>query len=179
MLVKLIVNASLPLYIVDHPDFRSFVNTLDPQFRLASKKRLLYNLLPNVYNRCFNYVKDEVAQVITTSLGCDAWSDPRFISFFATTSSIIDQQWNAKTFLFGCNRFKGRHTATRIFDAYTDITNQFLVNSKVTHNLTDGAANMKRALNKISFMNKTVVDGIIQNYNAANERQEVRIFLIY
>lgn len=62
----------MPLYIVDHPDFRAFVDTLDPQFRLASKKRFLYNLLPNVYNRCFNYVKDEVAQVNTTSLGCES-----------------------------------------------------------------------------------------------------------
>ena len=73
--------------------------------------------------------------------------------------------------MLGCNRFKGHHTGTRIFDAYTSVTNKFQINSKITHNLTDGAANMKRALNKTSFMNKNIVDGIINNYTESNERQ--------
>ena len=39
LLVKLVVNASLPLYLVDQQDFRNFVAALNPQYRLAYKKR--------------------------------------------------------------------------------------------------------------------------------------------
>jgi hypothetical protein len=39
----------------------------------------------------------------------------------------------------------------------------------VTDNVTDAAANMKKALSKTSFINKQVLNGIISDYNTQTE----------
>ena len=139
------MNASLPLNLVEHPDFRNFVDALDSKYRLASKRRLTGTLLPNVYEKCFIQVQKEIKEADTTVLESDAWTDQRSKAFFANTSSIINDDWNEKSFMLACNRFKGHHTGVRLFDAYKNVTNQFKINQKITHNITDGAANMKKA----------------------------------
>jgi hypothetical protein len=170
LLVRAVVNASLPLYLVDHPDFRTFINALNPQYRLSYKKRLTNNLIPKFYSQVEARVKEEINSVETTSLSSDAWTDPRSKSFFAISSSIINESWEYKTYLLACNRMKGRHTADNIFSKYKDITNTFQINDKVTHNVTDAAANMRKALNKTSFLNKQIMDGIICEYNEQLEK---------
>lgn len=161
------------MYIVDHPDFRKFINTLNPQYRLAYKKRLTHTLIPKVYAQVELKVKEEISSVETTTLASDAWTDDRMKAFLANSSSIIDKDWQYKTYLMACNRIKGRHTADNIFDKYKEITNKFKVNGKVTHNVTDAAANMKKALCKTSFLNKQVRDGIICEYNSQSEKSSI------
>ena len=155
---------------MDQPDFRKFINALNPQYRLAYKKRLTNTLTPNVHAQVEIKVKEEIASVETTTLASDAWSDDRFKAFFANSSSIIDREWQYKTFLMACSRMKSRHTAVNIFNKYKEITNKFKVNGKVTHNVTDAAANIKKASAKTSFLNKQVRDGIITEYNVQTEK---------
>ena len=169
-MVKAVVNASLPLYLVDHPDFRSFINALNPQYRLSYKKRLTNNLISKFHSQVEARVKEEINSVQTTTLSSDAWIDPRSKSFYAISSSIINDSWEYKTYLLACNRMKGRHTADNIFSKYKEITNKFEINDKVTHNVTDAAANMRKALNKTSFLNKQIVDGVISEYNEQIEK---------
>jgi hypothetical protein len=170
LLVKAIVNGSLPLYLVDQPDFKVFINTLNPQYRLSSKKRLTTTLIPNVHSKCAELVKEEIQNVDSTTCSSDAWTDPRTKAFYANSADIIDSQWVPKTFLLGCTRMKGRHTHDNIFCKYQELTNKFKVNGKITHNMTDAAANMKKAWGKTSFMNKRVVDGILQEYNSQMQK---------
>ncbi len=125
-MVKAVVNASLPLYLVDHPDFRSFINTLNPQYRLSYKKRLTNNLIPKFHSQVVARVKEEINSVETTTLSSDAWTDPRSKSFFAISSSIINDSREYKTYLLACSRMKGRHTADNIFSKYKVITNDVL-----------------------------------------------------
>ena len=134
---------------------------MDPKYRLASKRRLTGTLLPNVYEKCLFKVQEEIIAADTTVLESDAWTDDRNKAFFANTSSTINDEWVEKSFLLACKRFKGKHTGVRLFDAYKGITNQFKINNKITHNITDAAANMKRALGKTSFLNKKIIDGVI------------------
>ncbi len=115
LLVKLVVNASLPLYLVDHQDCRNFINTLNSQYRLPYKKRLTNNLIPIVHNQVELKVKEQIASVETTTLSSDGWTDPRSKAYFSNSSNIITGDWNYFTFLLGCNRMRGRHTATNIF----------------------------------------------------------------
>jgi hypothetical protein len=68
---------------------------------------------------------------------------------------------------------KGRHTATNIFSKYTEITGRFKVDDKVTDNVTDAAANMKKALGKTSFINKQILNGVISEYNSHAETASI------
>jgi len=146
------------------------INTLNPQYRLSYKKRLTNNLIPKFHCQVEARVNEEINSVETTTLSSDAWTDPRSKSFFAISSSIINDSWEYKTYLLACTRMKGRHTAVNIFSKYKDITNKFEINDKVTHNVTDAAANMRNALNKTSFLNKQIVDGVISEYNEQIEK---------
>ena len=162
---------------MDHIDFRNFINTLNPQYRLAYKKRLTNTLIPNVHAQVEFKVKEEISSVETTTLASDAWTDDRMKAFLATSSNIINDDWQYKTFLMSCSRIKGRHTAENIFSKYEEATNKFKVNDKVTHNVTDAAANMKKALGKTSFINKQVRDGIIAQYNNQNEKSSLNTII--
>ena len=82
-------------------------------------------------------------------------------AFFGLTAHTIDENWNAKSYLLGCNRIHGHHTAPNIFNSYETATNKFQINDKITHNITDNAANMVCAFKKISFMSKKVINGIL------------------
>ena len=163
LLIRLIVNASLPLYLVDHSDLRAFIKCLNPQYQLPSKKRLVYSLLPDLYNNCLKMVKKDLNDVSTTAVTCDAWTDPRMKAFFGITAHTIDSNWIARSYLLGCNRIHGHHTAPNIFNSYEAATNKFEINHKITHNITDNAANMVCAFKKISFMSKKVVNGILHD----------------
>lgn len=85
-------------------------------------------------------MKEELNNCETTTLSSDAWTDPRSKAYLANSSSLIDAHWSYKQFLLGCSRMKGRHTASNIFSKYSEITNRFRVNDKVTDNVTDAAA---------------------------------------
>jgi hypothetical protein len=125
----------LRLNLVDHPDFRDFVAALDPKFRLASKKRLTGNLIPFIYQKCLNKVKQQVQEANTIVLESDAWTDQRNKAFLGITSTMINENWDEKTFLLSIKRFKGQHTGVRLFDAYKSVTNEFKINNKITHNI--------------------------------------------
>ena len=49
-LLKMIVKDMEPLAIVEHEGFRSFVRDLNPLYQLPSRKKLTYELLPNLYS---------------------------------------------------------------------------------------------------------------------------------
>ena len=60
-----------------------------------------------------------------------------------TAHYILD--WKLIYLVLGCIRFKGRHTAEKIYQHYEDIILQFGLGNKVRHIVTDTASNMVKA----------------------------------
>ena len=79
----------------------------------------------NLFKLCI-YVKAKSSAVTS-----DAWTDPRMKAFFGLTAHTIDDDWNAKSYLLGCNRIHGHHTAPNIFSSYQTVTNKFQLNDKL------------------------------------------------
>ena len=74
----------------------------------------------------------------------DLWTNRQMRSFTGITGHYI-LDWQLKSVLLCCKRFKGHHTAENIYQQYEDAVLQFDVADKVRHIVTDTASNTIKA----------------------------------
>ncbi|CAF1083442.1 unnamed protein product [Brachionus calyciflorus] len=128
------------------------LNMLNAQYRCSSRTRLPINLIHNLNKRVHSEIMRKLNETPTVSIVVDAWSDARMKAFMAYTPQTINEKWEAESFLFGCVRFKNHHTSENIHIEYTEVMDEYKINEKITHIITDKAANMKAAFKKTSFL---------------------------
>ena len=162
-LVRLIVNTTFPLQVVEHYDFRYFCHLLNKQYRCSSKYRVTNNLIPSLFNRLKTDIKTWINKATTCAVTVDAWSDPRMKSHLAITCHMITDDWKPKSFLLDCIRFRDSHTGINIKSKYDEILAEFDILSKVSHVVTDNAANMICAFKKTSFIQSDIYKDIIES----------------
>ena len=80
------------------------------------------------------------------SITVDIWSDRKMRSFLGVTGHIL-QQSEIVSLLLGCQQFIGSHTGQNIATALEDMIEEFKIKNKVSHVVTDNAANMTAAFN--------------------------------
>ncbi|XP_045172971.2 zinc finger BED domain-containing protein 4-like [Mercenaria mercenaria] len=67
-------------------------------------------------------------------------------AFLGVTGHFI-QEWQLKSVMLACSRFKGRHTGEKIRQEYEETIACFEIGHKVSNIVTDNAANMLKAFN--------------------------------
>ncbi|KAJ7341173.1 hypothetical protein JRQ81_004982 [Phrynocephalus forsythii] len=139
----LIVGCSLPLSLVERPQFRRFCEVLDPSSRVMTKADVTMEI-----DRQYAKVKEEViallAKVEAVAVTLDIWSDRRMRGFLGVTAhTILD--FELKTRLLACHRFLGQHTSENIFNVFENICTSFRVKEKIFYIVTDNASNMLKA----------------------------------
>ncbi|CAF1108654.1 unnamed protein product [Brachionus calyciflorus] len=159
-LVRLVVNSSMPLSLIDHPDFKLFLYQLNSQFRTSSRKRLSNTLVPMLYNDVFNKINLKLKESTTVTVTVDAWTDARMKAFLGVTGHIIDKEWNCLSFLLECKRIHDNHTSENIKNNYMEIINKFDLGDKISHIITDNAANMVAAFKKTSLISSNLLKDI-------------------
>lgn len=75
ILVQLISKSNFSLFTIESTVLWTFVNTLNPQFRLCSRHKLKYNLIPLTYNRIKNQIISELSSAQNVNVTIDAWTD--------------------------------------------------------------------------------------------------------
>lgn len=64
-LIKMIVKEYHPFSLVEDPEFREFVNILNPGYTIPSRKTASSSLLPKFYNEALETVKEQVSKAKT------------------------------------------------------------------------------------------------------------------
>ena len=67
-------------------------------------------------------------------------------AFLGITGHYITE-WQLKSVMLACSRFKGKHTAEKILQEYEEAVSSFEIGHKVSNIVTDNAANMVKAFN--------------------------------
>ena len=93
-------------------------------------------------------VQNKLKKVTTVNLTVDLWSNRQMRSFIGITGHYISEDWSLESFVLGCNRVLGRHTAENVMPQH-EIVADFHVAEKVKHIITDSAANMKKAFTSL------------------------------
>ena len=144
-LVDFIANDLMPLSLVESTTFRKFVGILDPQYHLPSRKYLSEVMLEKKFTNLKTEVQNKLKKAPSLNLTADLWSSRQMRSFLGVTGQYISEDWQLESFVLGCNRVIGRHTADNVALWYEELVADFQVAQKVRHIITDSAANMKRA----------------------------------
>ena len=148
-LVDFIADDLMPLSLVESVRFRKFASILDPQYQLPSRKHLSTVLLAKKYDDLKKKLRDKLEKVSSVNLTIDLWSNRQMRSYFGITGHYISNEWNLESFVLGCNRVVGRHTAENLMLWYDEIVSDFCVSEKVKHVITDSAANIKKAFTSL------------------------------
>ena len=90
-------------------------------------------------------MRDKLKKAKTVNLTIDLWSNRQMQSYIGITGHYISEEWSLESFVLGCNRVVGQHTAENLMLWYDEIVSDFCVSEKVKHVITDSAANIKKA----------------------------------
>lgn len=148
ILQDLVIGCSLPLSIVENPNFRHFLSVMDCKYTPVSRTSLAEKRIPFLVGK----VKADIIRVLETqasvALTTDLWSDRRLRSFLGVTAHVAckdNDSYSLKSFLLDCRRFTGKHCGERIASAFDEIVEEYGISNKISFILTDNASNMKRA----------------------------------
>ena len=88
----------------------------------------------------------ELKSVTNLCRTLDLWSNRQMRAFLGITGHCITE-WQLKSVMLACSRFKGKHTAEKILQEYEETVSSFEIGHKVSNIVTDNAANMVKAFN--------------------------------
>lgn len=141
--IRMIAKEYYSLSIVEDPEFKKFVNMLNPTYVLPSRKTISTSLLPVLYNQIYDQVKDDIcnnAQFV--SLTTDGWTSLRNESYLAVTVHFIDINCELKTYLLSCEKLPDRHTSENLKTSLQQVVNNWGIQNKVVACTSDNAANI-------------------------------------
>lgn len=102
-----IIGLDLPLSITEKPSFIHAMTTVDPKFRVPSRRSITADYLPKVYDQIMIKLKNACSLAQFVSLTFDGWTDRRMRAFYAITMHYIDRMDQLKAHLLAFNPLSG------------------------------------------------------------------------
>lgn len=146
-LLKFIISDYQPFSVVDSEHFKNFVNLLNPNYEMPSRKTLSNSLLFAAYEKCVNKVKTEVENVFSIAITTDGWTSLNNASFYAITGHFIDHNCILHSRLLSTFKFSGAHTSENIVEQLKSALSEWEIENKIVGCVTDNASNMVKAVN--------------------------------
>ncbi|KAF0749845.1 zinc finger BED domain-containing protein 1-like, partial [Aphis craccivora] len=140
-----------PFAIVEDPEFKKFLNMLNPSYTLPSRKTISNNIIPRLYESFKNDVQRLIDQTIAVCLTTDCWTSNENTSFMATTANFFDIDTQFKSFCLDCTEFDERHTGDNISEKLITTMRNWNISHKVTAIVSDNAANVSSAIQKTGY----------------------------
>ena len=103
-----VIELELPLSIVEKPAFIRAITTVDPKFRIPSRRTLTYDYLPKAYDQANTKLKCLCSSAKYVSLTFDGWTDRRLRAFYAVAMHYIDEIGQLKSYLLAFNPLSGK-----------------------------------------------------------------------
>ena len=143
-LTSLIVGDLLPLSLVDSPRFCRFMEIADENYAMPNRKHLSTTLLTKHKDELKSAIISQLHQVEYVSVTLDLWSNRQMKSYLRFTGHFVLHD-HLQSVMLTCKRFRGRHNAQNISEAYLELATSFAIEDKISDVITDSAANMMKA----------------------------------
>ncbi|XP_062579450.1 zinc finger BED domain-containing protein 4-like [Saccostrea cucullata] len=143
-LLHFIAGDLLPLSIVDSKYFQNLMEKVNPKYQLPSRKHLSTTLIQEKSTEIRNELKENMARAVSLCLTVDIWSNRQMRGFLGITGHYI-HEWQMKSVMICCKRFKGKHSAENIRHEYEETVSSYDIYDKINNIISDNAANMVKA----------------------------------
>lgn len=159
---------------------KEFVAKLDPRYVLPSRRKLVRSLLPALYEKHVQLVKDELKKTNYVGLTSDLWTSRQTKGFLTVTANFIDTEWERRSVVLQTVRMMKDHTAENLANEMREICSEWEISNKVCCVVTDNAPDivsvvkgMKlRHLGCFAHMINLIVHTAIKNTKQVKEVQE-------
>jgi len=145
-LIQYIAGDLLPFSTVESVNFKNFVEKLDSRFQIPSRKHLSSKLIHEKAQEVRKILFENLKAADHICLTVDLWSNRAMKGFLGITAHYL-LNWEMKSAMIACKRFKGRHTAENILHEYEECITSFDINDKIFCVISDNASNMVKAFN--------------------------------
>ena len=122
----------------------------DPRHQVPSLKHLTSKLLPAKITKTQAHLMARLKKADKVCATIDLWSSRQMRSYFGVTGHFI-VDWALESVMLGCIRFRGSHTADAIAEQFSTTAATYDLNDKISHIVTDNAANMLKAFSLPGF----------------------------
>ena len=151
LLVRLVANKMLPNSIIKSEELKDWLEVIAPEYSIPCLQTFLDKLLPVEYEKVVNTIKGILQSAQHCSITADLWSNRQMRSYLGIRCHLIDDNYQLRSFLLECERFKGGHTAANIASRIENVIDKFHLHTKLDFVITDNAANMVAALDLPAF----------------------------
>ena len=113
MMGEMIAKDLQPISIVEDRGINAFVKTLDPHYRIPSRKRMMEGTITDLYNSCKEKVKAALQCARSVVFTTDMWTSritESLITYLTVSCHFIDN-WQMQEFVLERCCFPGQHTA--------------------------------------------------------------------
>lgn len=149
-LTNMIVKDIQPFSIVEDEGFREFVHKLDPTYTLPTR-RALKAMVSEKYDQERQRVVAKLQDIKSVCLTADMWTSLTTESYLGVTCHYTNTNSTLATVLLAVSKFPEAHTADNIKDALENVILDWGLTGEVTSIVTDNAANIKLAIQKLGL----------------------------
>lgn len=136
-----------PFSLVENVEFKKFIYLLNPGYQLPSRKTVSKSILPQLYEKTREKVRNNLLNAKYISFTTDGWTSINNDSFIAVTVHFIDLEVCVlKTFLLGCFNVVESHTPVNLSLFLNNCFKDWNITEKVKVAVSDNAANITSAI---------------------------------
>lgn len=136
---------------VEQEGFKSLMKTLDPRYRIPSRKCFMGQKIPSLYEECRSKVKKCLDAANSAVLTTDMWTSRATEAYLTVTCHVIDDNWQMQAYVLETSSFSGKHTADNICSDLRRITDEWGITAKIQAVVTDNGANMVAPVRKAGW----------------------------
>jgi len=140
-----------PINLIEGRGFRKFASTLDPQYRIPTRKYVT-KVIKVTAGAKREDVKKILKDIEWVAFTIDAWSSRRMVGFLAVTSHFINEDGYLNQVLLSCESMHERETGENIARRLHEVFDSYDVNSKITAGTTDSGSNVKKGLSVAGYV---------------------------
>ncbi|XP_026471364.1 zinc finger BED domain-containing protein 1-like [Ctenocephalides felis] len=113
-LIKMIAKEYHSMQIIEGTEFRMLLKLLNPRYNVPNRKTLAKTLLPQMYEKELNIVREKIAKTTSICLTTDAWTSITNDSYMAITAHYMGENGNLCVNLLCCVQYNERHTSINV-----------------------------------------------------------------
>lgn len=142
-----IIGAQLPMHILEHPGFKTFIHHLNPNFHMHSRRTFKESDLPALVLSLKSLMRENMMSSKGVSITLDAWTS-NGVPFLAITAHYIDRDYCLKSNVIAFIHAPQAHSAANIDVIVSEVLNEYfpddswITEQKIYCATTDGANNM-------------------------------------
>lgn len=145
-LAKMIVKQYCPFTIVESEEFKKFVQTVNPGYSLPSRKTISSRLIPELYEKCVDEVREHLRNVRYVTITTNGWTLVNNECYISITAHFIDDDCKYQSYLLDCFKYEEKHTAENLAAEIKNILTDWGLIHKVNAVVSDNAANITAAI---------------------------------